>query len=92
MAKKNKALPIIIIAGAGVAGYFLYKYFKEKEEEPEHPKKGFNISKYSWEPESPSVGEEVSVTVIGKNITEQADCYCKIINLDTQQQVFYILQ
>ena len=35
MAEDNKILTVILLAGAGVGGYFLYKYFKEKEEEPE---------------------------------------------------------
>ena len=79
-------LALALVTGAGIGGYYLWKYLKEK---PEDIKKGFNISKISWSPEEPIFGGEIKITVIGKNNTEQGDCYCKIIDLDTQQQVFY---
>jgi len=38
--KDSKIFPIILLAGAGIGGYFLYKYFKDKEEPtpPGYPK------------------------------------------------------
>ena len=88
---KNKEKPgrdlltLVLVAGAGIGAYFLWQYLKG----PEDVKKGFNISKISWSPEEPIFGGEIKITVIGKNNTEQGDCYCKIIDLNTQQQVFY---
>ena len=81
MAEKNKkGLGILLLAGAGVLAYLLW---------PIPEKKGFIIREISWQPPMPEIGQEVVVTVLGKNTTEQADCYCKIINSDTQQEVFY---
>lgn len=84
--KEKNALTLLLLAGAGIGGYFLWKYFQG----PKDIKKGFNISKITWNPPSPLKGGEIAITCIGINNTaEQLDGYCKIINLDTKQEVFY---
>lgn len=85
--KSRDILTLVLVGGIGVGVYFLWKYLKK--EEHEDVKKGFNISKISWSPEEPIFGGEIKITVIGKNNTEQGDCYCKIIDLNTEQEVFY---
>jgi len=87
MAKNNKALPIIILAGVGIAGYFLYKYLKE--DKPEHPEEGFNITNYTI-PKSASPNSEITITIIAQNnLTEDIDGFCRIIDSDNQQELFY---
>ncbi len=84
----SKIFPIILLAGAGIGGYFLYKYFKEKEE-PEEPEVGFNITNYTI-PKSASPGSEITITIIAQNnLTEDIDGFCRIIDLDTQGELFY---
>ena len=86
--KDSKIFPIILLAGAGIGGYFLYKYFKEKEE-PEEPEVGFNITNYTI-PKSASPSSEITITIIAQNnLTEDIDGFCKIIDLDTQGELFY---
>jgi len=86
--KNNKGLGIILLAGAGIGGYFLYKYLT-KEEGPEHPEVGFNISNYTI-PASAPPGSEFTITIIAQNnLTEDIDGFCKIIDLDTQGEIFY---
>ena len=86
--KDSKIFPIILLAGAGIGGYFLYKYFKDKEE-PEEPEVGFNITNYTI-PKSASPGSEITITIIAQNnLTEDIDGFCRIIDLDTQGELFY---
>ena len=84
----KKVMPVLLLVGvAGVGGYFLLKYLKKEEEEV--VKLGFNYSKHEWTPMEPLIGEEVTLTVFAKNMTEEADCYWKIIDLNTNQTVLY---
>ena len=87
--KNDKILPIILVVGAlGVGGYFLYKYLT-KEKEPEHPEVGFNITNYTI-PASAFPGSEFTITIIAQNnLAEDVDGFCKIIDLDTQGEIFY---
>ncbi len=86
-AKKNdKVLPIILVGALAVGGYFLYKYLKEGAE---HPEKGFNITNYTI-PKNAALGSEITITIIAQNnLTEDIDGFCKIIDLDTQEELFY---
>ncbi len=87
--KDSKIFPIILLGGVGIGGYFLYKYFKEKEEKPEEPEVGFNITNYTL-PKSASPDSEITITIIAQNnLTEDIDGFCRIIDLDTQGELFY---
>ena len=86
--KPINLMPIILIAGVGIGGYFLYKYLT-KEKEAEHPEVGFNISNYTI-PASAAPGSEFVITIIAQNnLTEDVDGFCRIIDLDTQEEIFY---
>lgn len=83
--KKNnsnseKILPIMLIGGLSIGGYFLYKYLKEDEVE----KEGFVIISTPNFPTMAVVGSKVNITAIGKNIEEESfSCFMKIINQAT---------
>ena len=85
--KDNKILPIILIVGAlGVGGYFLWQYLKEGAE---HPEKGFNITNYTI-PKNAALGSEMTVTIIAQNnLDQEMDGFCRIIDSDTQGELFY---
>lgn len=85
--KNDKILPTILIVGAlGVGGYFLYKYLTK---EVEHPEKGFNITNYTI-PASAYPGSEITITIIAQNnLDEEIDGFCRIIDLDTEGELFY---
>jgi len=80
MANENKNLAIISILGVGgvLAWYLL------KKEGPIVEKKEFIISKIDY-PFEAQAGSQVTITVMGKNLQEEGDCYCKIINNKTSQ-------
>ena len=93
MAKKKSStpsmdlMPIVLIAGVGIGGYFLWKYFKD--EEPEDPEVGFNITNYQI-PKNALTGSEISIVIIAQNnLEEDIDGFCKIINLDNQSTLYY---
>ena len=76
--KKDDLLPIIMIAGLGVGGYFLYKYLKK-----DGMKEGF-IRVSSPIPSEVKEGEIVSVTVMGKNTTRNSHlCFIQIVDQET---------
>ncbi len=85
MAKNNNSnmkdiIPIVMIAGMGVGGYFLYKYFKKDEEE----KKGFIWLRSEITPPQATIGETITAVIIGKNNTEESHlCFIKLINQET---------
>ena len=85
--ENNKILPIILIVGAlGVGGYFLWQYLKEK---PEHPEEGFNITNYTIQ-KNAAFGSEIIVTIIAQNnLDQEIDGFCRIIDLDTEEELFY---
>ena len=82
--EENKDLGILLVAGLGIGGYFLWKYFKPG---PEDVEKGFNISQVRWEPIHPFEGQQITITVLGKNNTETGDCFCRMIK--DAQEIFY---
>ena len=85
--KDNKILPIVLVVGAlGVGGYFLWQYLKEGAE---HPEKGFNITNYTI-PKNAALGSEMTVTIIAQNnLDQEIDGFCRIIDLDTEEELFY---
>lgn len=81
-------MPFVLVGGLAVGGYFLYKYLT-KEKEPEHPEVGFNITNYTI-PKSAPPGSEFTITIIAQNnLTEDIDGFCRIIDLDTQTEIYY---
>lgn len=72
-------IPIILIGGLGVGGYFLYKYLKE---EPE--KEGFIwLRSVGLSPEA-VVGSIINATVVGKNNTKESHlCFIKLVDQET---------
>jgi len=75
---KDDLMALILLGGAGVGGYFVYKYFKKDE-----GKKGF-IRVSSPLPSEAEGGETINVTIFGKNTTSQSHlCFVKIVNQET---------
>ena len=83
MAEDNKGLTaVLILAGAGIGAYFL---LREKED----VKKGFNITNYTI-PKNTFVGSEIVISIIAQNnLDEEIDGFCRIIDLDTQEELYY---
>ena len=81
MVKEQKGLStILLLGGAGVAAYFIWKYFKE-----EPAKEGF-IRVSSPMPNEATAGSTVSITVIGKNTTAESHlCFIQIIDQETTE-------
>ncbi len=90
MAKENNStnfkniMPIIMLAGIGVGGYFIWKKFFKEEQEV---RRGF------WPIKFPSgmnkmVGELVSGIVIGKNFENESYlCFVKLVNQETGELI-----
>ena len=72
-------LPLILLGGAGVGGYFLYKYLKK---EPE--KEGFIwLRSVGLSPES-TAGSTINPTIVGKNNTNESHlCFIKLDDQET---------
>lgn len=84
MVKKKglSIMPIVLIAGVGVGGYFIWKYFKKEETE------GFVIISTPNFPTKAIVGSTVNVTAIGKNLENESYlCFMKIINQGTGEVI-----
>ncbi len=85
MTKKNNStnfrdiIPIIMIGGVGIGGYFLWKYFKKDE-----VKTGFIWLRSEITPPQATVDETINVVLVGKNNTEEDHlCFIKLINQET---------
>lgn len=94
MAEKD-VMAILLLAGAGVGGYFLWKYLKGPEIPPPINPDGFVIvERYYLQDEKkvdfPISDKQFSVVIVGMNSsrTKIVDGYCKITNSDTQSVVF----
>ncbi len=83
MAEDNKGLiAVLLLAGAGIGAYFLLRKKVDVE-------KGFNITNYTI-PASAYPNSEFTITIIAQNnLTEDIDGFCRIIDLDTQGELFY---
>jgi len=82
MAEKKSfdIMPIILLAGLGVGGYFIWKkFFKEDEEE----KTGFQALSIEF-PTNVVVGEIVNGIIVGKNYEEESYlCFIKLVDQET---------
>lgn len=79
----RKVLPILLLGGLGVGGYFIWKkYFKKAEE-----KEGF-IRVSSPLPTGAKEFETIIVNVFGKNNTKESHlCFIKIIDKTTMEPI-----
>jgi len=75
----KKALGIVLLAGAGIGGYFLWKYFKKDEK-----KEGFVWLRSEITPPQATAGETINAIIVGKNNTETFHlCFVKLVNQET---------
>ncbi len=83
MAEDNKGLiAVLLLAGAGIGAYFLLRKKVDV-------KKGFNITNYKI-PKSVPPSAEIIISIIAQNnFDEEIDGFCRIIDLDTQEELFY---
>ncbi len=91
MVNKNKTLGIVFLIGAGIGGYFLWKYLKDKEEEngipPPIDPKGFVLFALPFykqdgiDVNEPYPGKEFDIFPIAINKSgEIIEGYCDIIS------------
>ena len=82
MAEKKSIdiMPIILLAGLGIGGYFIWKkFFKEDDEE----KTGFQDLSIEF-PTNVIVGETVNGTIVGKNYEDKSHlCFIKLVDQET---------
>jgi len=76
----SNLMPIVILAGVGVGGYFIWKKYFKKEEE----KEGFIWLRAEFNPASAEVGETITGILVGKNNTQESYlCFIKLVNQET---------
>ena len=81
MAEKKTVdvMPIILLAGFGIGGYFIWKKFFKKEEELT----GFQDLSIEF-PINVVVGETVNGTIVGKNYEDKSYlCFIKLVDQET---------
>ncbi len=93
--EKKDLLPLVLLAGIGVGGYFLWKYLKKDEIPPPDNPTGFIIIQKYYKQEDkiidfpiPEKEFDIIITVMNGSRTETVDGYCDIINSDTEEIVF----
>ena len=79
--KPINLMPIILIAGIGVGGYFIWKTFFKKDEE--EPLSGFQDLSIAF-PTNAVVGENVVGIIIGKNYEDVSHlCFVELVDQET---------
>ena len=79
--KPINLMPIILLAGVGVGGYFIWKKFFKKEKE--EPLSGFQDLSIAF-PTNAVVGETVVGIIIGKNYEDKSHlCFVELVDQET---------
>ena len=75
----GKLMPIVILSGLGIGGYFIWKKYFKKEE-----KVGFVWLRSEITPPSAMPGDTITVVVVGKNNTGESQlCFIKLVDQET---------
>lgn len=79
--KPINLMPIILLAGLGVGGYFIWKKFFKKEKA--EPLSGFQDLSINF-PINAVVGETINGIIVGKNYeNESHSCFIKLVDQET---------